>query len=192
MENTVCAGVLDCVYDFQNLLSGSIAIVAAAIGAWALFRSANAPVVAAKQLQNNLNRRRGSFGCSRMAVEFERVAGLAYQAKGTIRATIGARKDVSEAVRAKTTLPIPGMLDDWEFMSLLSPETLQLTHEVRLAIEGHNFDIARAGGSFGSDDFQKHVLERAEKVHRLATKLSSQFHGEARRFNLMGTSGEPT
>ena len=188
MENTVCSGLLDCVYDFQNLLSGAIAIIAAAIGAWALFRSANAPLVAAKQLQNNLNRRRGTIGCSRMAAEFERIADLAIQAKGTIRATIGARKDISEAVRAKTKLPIPEMLDDWEFMSLLSHEALLLTHDVRLAIDAHNYDMARAGGSYGSDDFQVHVVEQAEKVHRLATKLSNRFHAEARRFNLMGTS----
>lgn len=176
-----CAGFWPCVYDFQNLLSGILALGAAVLGAWALVKTARAPMEAERQYRREIDRRRLHAGSLELASEFARIAGLARQAQATIKVTIAERKDVTDTTRAKTILPVPTLLSEWDFMSLLQDDSARTAHDVRLRIEAHNFDMCRAGGSFGDDNFGKRVQEQAHEVALTCSQLAHVFTAEANR-----------
>lgn len=156
-----------------------VALIAAAVGAWAIISTGRAPLEAERRHQAEMDRRSRYAGSLALAADFLMISQLARQAIGTIKATIAARKDVTDNTRAKTILPIPKLLDDTQFMALLRDETAKKAHEARLRIESHNFDMRRAGGSFGDDNFQRHVQEKANEIVSAASQLSNLLKQEA-------------
>lgn len=156
-----------------------IALAAAAIGAWAVISTGRAPLDAERRHRAELDRRVRYAGCLGLAADFLMISRLADQARSTIKVTIAAQKDVTDNTRAKTILPVPKLLEDSHFMALLRDETARMAHETRLGIEAHNFDMRRAGGSFGDDNFQRHVQQKAEEVATAALQLSNRLKQEA-------------
>lgn len=170
-----------CIYEYQTLLAGMLALFSAVLaGKWVL-RAARMPLEAeTKRLSEEIERRR-RFTCLRLSNEFMRVCEHARQAEGTIKVTIGARSNVTDDTREKTTIAEPPLLDDWESMSLLSDHVLSGVLNLRALLRRHNFDMARAGGSFGDDNFQKQVLRQAVKINSSAQQVASDLANEATR-----------
>lgn len=50
---------------------------------------------------------------------------------------------------------------------------LNLSRLMRL-VEDHNFDMARAGGAFGADNFRQVILDRVQKIEISAKAVASQ------------------
>jgi hypothetical protein len=166
--------------DYQTLISGVLAIAAALLGGRYLLQSARLPVEDAKAQRVAADRRRLAFTTGVLAHEFMRLATLARQADSTIRVTIAANTEVTDRTREKTTLRLPTILDEWEFMSLISSELFEETLRVRDAINRHNFDMARAGGSFGDSNFRRHVQSQAADLYTMLHHLANRYAVEGR------------
>ena len=167
------------IYHFQTLISGVLAVLAAFGGGWAIYHSAQMPLEAQREQQDELKRRRLLFACRILASEFSRISTLARQAESTIQVTIASQVTINDSTRQKTTLPIPELLSDWEFMSLLPSELFDQVTRVTRAIQDHNFDMSRAGGLFGDNNFQRHVLAHASALIPMAHGLANSFIQQA-------------
>ncbi len=175
----VCMSALDCLYDFQTLGSGVLAVAAALIGGAYVLRSSRLPVEAQRVLIAQHERRKAAHVSRVLAVELTRISDLATQAASTIRAVIAAGKEVTETTRSKTIISPPGLVDDVEAMSLLPPHLSRMALDIRHTLLRHNFDMQRAGGTFGDSNFQKHVRSQAESLATQAKQMSEYFekHG---------------
>lgn len=177
--NEICLSVLSCIYDFQTLIASGIALLAAIIGALFVYQAARATIKAENERNKNALERRRKFSCHLLSEEFKRIGELARQAEGTIKVVIAANADVTETTRKKTIILEPPFLDDWETMSLLSQNALEKVMDVRAKLRRHNFDMNRAGGSFGDDNFQVHVKKQAETLKNSAKALSDFLKNES-------------
>jgi len=176
-----CSTAWHCIYEYQTLLAGTLALLSAVLaGKWVL-RAAKMPVEAETKRLSEETERRRRYTCLRLSNEFMRVCELARQAEGTINVTIGANSDVTDDTREKTTIAEPPFLDDWESMSLLSDQMVSSVLDFRALLRRHNFDMARAGGSFGSSDFQNQVLERIVRIRGSAQQVATGLSNEATR-----------
>jgi hypothetical protein len=175
----ICLSALTCIYDFQTLIASGVALLAAVVGGWCVLRAAKLPVEAENKRNKNALERRRKFSCHLLSEEFKRIGELARQAEGTIKVVIAANADVTETTRKKTIIIEPPFLDDWETMSLLSQEALARVMEVRAILRKHNFDMNRAGGSFGDDNFQVHVRKQAETLGNAAKALADYLKNES-------------
>ncbi len=175
----LCSTIWRCTYEYQTLLAGILALISAVLaGKWVL-RAARMPLEAeTKRLSEELERRR-RFTCLRLSNEFMRVCEHARQVEGTIKVTIGANSNVTDSTREKTTIAEPPLLDDWESMSLLSDHMVSSVLNLRALLRRHNFDMARAGGSFGDNNFQKHVLKQAVNIYGSAQQVASELSKKA-------------
>jgi len=101
----------------------------------------------------------------------------AQQAEGTIRVTIAANANVNDDTRDKTILRIHPIADNWEFMSLLSSEIFNAFSEFRRVVDDHNFDMMRAGGAFGADNFRQSILQRIQLIQAQSAQVSNLLVG---------------
>jgi hypothetical protein len=69
---------------------------------------------------------------------------------------------------------MPSVFVEWEVMSLLLPEIVQKCLHLRQKLIDHNFDVARAGGAFGADNFRAILLRRLEEIMTEATDLAGE------------------
>jgi hypothetical protein len=181
MDWNGCSGFWHCVYDFQNLASGVFAVLAAGLGAWALFKVARKQARADEAIRLEQDRRRLYSGCRAISAELKRMAELARQAEGTIRATIAASASIGNETRERTKLPVPLMLEDWEFLALLPVELTEQTFSTMAVVKQHNFDMQRAGGSYGDTNFGITVGRRASQLMTSLSQLSNEYLHEARK-----------
>ncbi|WP_311272113.1 MULTISPECIES: hypothetical protein [unclassified Rhizobium] len=157
------------IFEFQTLISGLLAIGAALIGGSYVLRSSRLPVEAQKLQTEAEERRRMAYVARVLGADLIRVGELAKQAVGTIKVVVASRTDVNDDVRAKTIIDIHPIVDDIQAMSLLPASLARSVLDVRHSLQRHNFDMRRAGGSFGSDDFQRHVLDQANHISTIAS-----------------------
>ncbi|MFH1157965.1 MAG: hypothetical protein V1721_03660 [Pseudomonadota bacterium] len=176
----ICASFVKCIFDFQNLLSGFLAIAAAVITALVIWKSANLPLEKQRKEKLETEKRQRQFISFLLAHEFRLLASRALQAKGTIKVTIAANANVTDQTREKTILSLHPAIQEWEFMSLLPQDLFQEIMVLSRKVEDHNFDMKRAGGSFGDDNFQRIVQQHAQEIHDLAFKLSNKLIGAGR------------
>lgn len=172
----VCTSTIKCFYDFQTLASGVLAVGAALIGGAYVLRSSRLPIEAQRQQTDSFERRKAAHISRVMAVEMTRIADLANQAASTIRVVVNSGTDVTEATRSKTTIQPPSLIDDVEAMSLMPAHLSRKALDLRHAVLRHNFDMNRAGGSFGDTNFQAHVHRQAEDLATTAKQISRHFH----------------
>jgi len=102
---------------------------------------------------------------------------LAAQARsvlGTIRVVIAGNVSINDDTREKVYLRLPAMTQEWESMAVLPEQAfLNLSRLMRLVKE-HNFDMARAGGAFGADNFRQLILGRVQKIEIKAKAVANQ------------------
>ncbi len=176
-ESAICTSALQCIYDFQTLIAAFFAGVAAIISGYAIWRAAKIPIEAQNKNALEMEMRKKNYVLRILCFDLRLVAERARQAEGNINAQIAANKEVTDNTRSKTTLAIHSMSEDWEFMSLLPADLLEEFMGLRREIEDHNFDMARAGGVFGDDNFRDGILARVNSVHHKAFGLANKFIG---------------
>jgi len=177
----VCSSILTCANAFQTAFSGILAVGAAVIGGAYVLRSSRLPVEA-QRAQVIANERRKAIYVSRvLAAEFRRVEDLARQASGTIQNIIASQAQISEATRSKTIIDIHPILDDIDSMSLLPEHLAREALDIRHALHRHNFDMQRAGGSYGDTNFQRQVRVQADGLFERSRSAASSFHQYAEK-----------
>ncbi|CAM5766347.1 hypothetical protein LMIY3S_01792 [Labrys miyagiensis] len=169
-------GVMAVLYDFQTLLSGIGAILAALLGGRALFHAARIPIEnAEKQAAEVLNRRRVAVSVM-LASDFMRLSQLARQAEGTIVSNIAANVNVTDELRAKIRLTTPPLIDSWEDLSLFNTDLIREIYEEKRRVDQYNYDLDRAGGVFGDDRFKQYMQDQIRELrgslHALSSKLT--------------------
>ena len=171
----ICVTAVKFFYDFQTLISGMLAIGAAAIGAYALWRSAQLPFVDNARRERETLTKKRLFLASLLYSEFQIMATRARQAEGTINAVIASNTNVTDDTREKTVLKFPEVAADWDLMSSVPPELLRRLFDFRKTVEDHNSDMKRAGGAFGANNFRQSILGRISQIAQQASQLSGQF-----------------
>jgi hypothetical protein len=59
-------------------------------------------------------------------------------------------------------------------MSLLPIEMQRNVLTLRRKVSDHNFDMDRAGGAFGADNFRRAILEQVKSIQIFAARLGGQ------------------
>lgn len=181
-EVEICVSALKCIYDFQTLITATLAIPAAILSAGIVWKAAKLPVETQNEQVRQNKERQKNYVLQVLAFDLRLLSTRAKHAQGTMKVHIAANKEVTENTRWKTTLKIHPIAENWECMSLLSPSLLSEYMHLRRLVEDHNFDMARAGGVFGDDNFKRHVLSQAKNLQQIAFALSNKFTGEANGF----------
>lgn len=161
------------VEDFQTLISGGLAIIAAVGTTAAVVYTARLPLRAKDAERREVEARRRAYVSLALGRDLFTLAARARSAQGTIRVTIAANANITDSIRAKVMLRLPEIVTDWESMSLLPEQSfLNLSRLIRL-VEDHNFDMERAGGAFGADNFREHILRRVEQIQVSAKSVGA-------------------
>ena len=162
------------VFDYQTLISGVLAILAAVGTTWALFHAARLPLMAKETERKSTEVRRRAYVSLALGRDLFTLAARARSAQGTIRAAIAQNAIINDDTREKVVLRLPVMTQDWESMAVLPEQVfLNLSRLMRL-VEDHNFDMGRAGGAFGADNFRQVILERVHRIEITAKAVASQ------------------
>ena len=177
----ICTSLLKCIFDFQTAFSGMVALLAAGIGAAVLWRVARLPILQQESVARAQADKRQKYVCSRMSSDLQDLAIRARQAQGTIEAVIAANSTVSDVTRQKTRLKLSPLVDDWESMALLPSDVIKTLLRLRNEIEHHNFDMDRAGGAFGSDNFRQSILSRLLLMPQTALAIADSLAAIAER-----------
>jgi hypothetical protein len=173
-ETELCTSTIRCVVDFQTLLSGILAIFAALVTALVIWCAAYLPIKKQAQRDKEMTDRRQRYVCLVLSTDFQLLASRALQAEGTIKVAIAANTNVTDNIREKTQLNLHPIIDDWESMSLLSKDKVRNILELSRKVNDHNFDMQRAGGAFGADNFRQSILSRIGIIQSLAKGLAAQ------------------
>lgn len=177
----VCSTAIECLYDFQPLLAGLLALAAAIAGGAFVVRSARLPVEAQKSAVARVENRKAIMISQVLSKEFARVSEMARQAASTMKVVIAARKEITDTIRAKVVIDLHALTQDIESMSLLPEDLIREALDLTRALDRHNFDMRRAGGSFGDDNFQRHVQDQALALAKTAHAAASSFDAYSQR-----------
>jgi hypothetical protein len=128
-------------------------------------------VEAQRQHNERTDRRKAAYVARVLGYELTRVGELATQAASTIKVVIASGKEVTETTRAKTIIELHPIIDDIDAMSLLPDHLARSALDVRHHLYRHNFDMRRAGGSFGDDNFQRLVQDQAKHLSTSAKSV---------------------
>lgn len=170
----MCTSAIRCLFEFQTLLSGCLAILAAILTAAIIWRAAQLPIKEQAKRDHEMKGLRRQYACLVLSTDFHLIAARARQAEGTIRAVIAANANVNDNTREKTYLKLHPMIDQWEFMSLLPKDMFRNIMRLRRTVDDHNFDMERAGGAFGAENFRQSILTRIRSIQGHATTLAAQ------------------
>lgn len=172
-EFILCSTFWHCMYDYQTAITGALASIAAALSIIIVWRSANLPIAVQRAQQAEVNERKITYARFTLSEDLKLLSLRAKQAESTIKAFIASDKEVTENAKQKTKLLIPPILSDWEFMSLFSSEIIKELMTLRYEVENHNFDMQRASGAFGDDNFRLSILKRADSIRSQSGRLAS-------------------
>ena len=162
------------VFDYQTLISGILAILAAGIATWGIIYTARLPLAAQEHERRATEARRRAYVSLALGRDLFTLAARARSARGTIRAVIASNAMIDDNIREGVLLRFPAMAQDWESMSVLPEKAFLNVSRLMRRAEDHNFDMARAGGAFGADNFRQSILARLEKIEDTAKGIGGQ------------------
>ncbi len=169
-----CTTILDCLYNFQTIISGVLAIIVAFFTAIIIWWTAYLPIQHKKDADLEQRERKQHYVALVLSKNFQLLATRAKQVQGTVIVTKAANATITEDVRARTKLHFDPIINDWELMSLFPPEILTRIVGLRKHVDDHNFDMERAGGAFGDDNFGQQIKSRLDSIGTLCHQLSSE------------------
>ncbi len=105
---------------------------------------------------------------------FRLLAVRAKMVQGTVIATKAANGSVNDKTKEQAKLNFDPIINDWELMSLFPLEILTSILDLRKVINEHNFDIDRAGGAFGDNNFGDQIIRRANAIQKRCNTLSHE------------------
>lgn len=175
VTNPRCDEFILCLWEFQTLLTGILAVIAAVITAVVLYKAARLPINAEKKRQVEHEGRRLRLHSLELSNEFTLLNRRARQGLGTIKVHVASNASVTDDTRQKMKLLMPDATRDWQFMCLVPEQVVKECVELNGLIQDHNFDIARAGGAFGADSFRDSLNRRLNRIADASTQLSTKF-----------------
>ena len=175
----VCTTIWACVHEFQTLIAGTLAVAAAGVTGYVIWRSANLPVAEQARRDKEMAAHRQRHECLVLSSQIRALRRRAGQAAGTIRVHIGANANVTDATKEKIYLVEPAIIADWEVMSMLPSEVVERCLDLTQKLDDHNYDIARAGGAFGDDNFRQSLLRRLDDIMVNVLKLANDMTAAA-------------
>jgi len=186
MTGGACSGVVECLAAFQTLIAGVLAMLIAAITAYVIFHAARIPVQAENERRRKENYLRMRLRCLELSEEYNLLRRRAKQGQGTVKVYKAANKEVSERVLERMLLTAPLSTQDWLFMSLIPEELARKCIHFNGLLHDHNFDMERAGGAFGDDNYGKSISDRLKAIEEAATDLKMTFADHERVISTAG------
>jgi hypothetical protein len=177
----VCTTFWACVHEFQTLIAGTLAVAAAVATGYVIWRSANLPITEQARRDQETAANRQRHECLVLSSQLRALRRRGSQAASTIRVHIAANADVSDATKEKMYLEVPTVIANWEVMSMLPPGVVQQCLDLTQKLEDHNFDIARAGGAFGDDNFRRSLRIRLGDIRVSVGKLANDLTAVAQK-----------
>jgi hypothetical protein len=174
----LCATFVNCLYDFQTLLSGVIAIIGAVVTAIVIWKAARLPTQKQIEDAQEQNRKRRRYVCSVLETELKRLSNRARQAVATITVVKAANAQINEETKRKVWLATPSVVDDRECMSVLTAALLDQPMRLGNDVADHNFDVDRAGGVFEDDNFGNQMKNRLGRIEATSQALANRASSE--------------
>ena len=136
--SAVCGTFWGCLYAYQTLIAGVLAVGAAGFTAGVLWYAAHLPVKAQEQQDKALKERRRVYGLIALSAELQTLA----NSIGDVRGALDAVAFESSEPR-DTLLEVPLIIGDWETVSLLSPELIRRCQALAVRVHRCNRSISR-------------------------------------------------
>lgn len=175
----VCTTIWACVHEFQTLIAGILVVAAAGVTGYLIWRSANLPVAEQARRDKEMAAQRQRHECLVLSSQLRTLRRRAGQVAGTIRVHTGANANVTDATKEKIYLTGPAVIANWEVMSMLPSDVVERCLDLTQELDDHNYDIARAGGAFGADNFRQSLLKRLDNIMVSALKLANDLTAAA-------------
>ena len=175
----VCATFWACVHEFQTLIAGTLAVGAAAVTGYVIWRSANLPIAAQARRDQEAAANRQRHENLMLSSQLRTLQRRSRQAASTIRVHIASNASVTDATKDKMYLAVPAVIANWEVMSMLPPDVVAQCLDLTQKLEDHNFDIARAGGAFGDDNFRQSLQNRLGDIQISVGNLANDLTAAA-------------
>jgi len=172
MNDATCSGLIECLWEFQTLATGFAGTVVAGLTAYAIYHAARLPVDADREVRKESERRRLHLRSLELSQDLTIIGKRAKQGQGTVIVHKAANAPVTDEIRKKMFLRIPQPTRDWEFMSLIDETTARQCINLNGMIEDHNFDVQRAGGAFGDNNFGQSIKTRLDTIYKLSSELA--------------------
>ncbi len=173
------------VFQFQTLIAGLAALLAAIVTAVVLLRGQRLAErhYTDSKVEQRANRRadldrRHKGALFSLAARLGHIKRLCRQHEGTLRVAHAAQKPVSEETRERLLLPSVGDRDEWiAVMAVLDREHQNLFKRMCENIEFHNFR-ARTTYSYASNEILGETNRRLHTVCTDAAALERHFFGQ--------------
>jgi hypothetical protein len=175
MTDAPYVGFLGHLWQFQPLVAGVLATIAAVATAAVIYAAARLPVKAQEKLNEDTEDRRLRLRSIELSEEYKLLGMRARQGKGTVTVHKASNVAITDETRRKMTLHIPRPTRDWQFMTLIPEAVARECVSLNGLIKDHNFDMERAGGAFGDDNFGRSITNRLEAIERLTSALGQKF-----------------
>ena len=166
--------ILNCIYSFQTLITGILAIVAAIITAFAIVCSSNKNIENEKAKRNEERAFRFKVGKTALMSELSFIQYHVRQNLATIRVVVAANANINEGVREKVRMKIPAVFNDWKLLGLFPETLISQIMDLVDKLEKHNRDMQNAGGAFGADEFRAQINNRLEQISHVAQACRNQ------------------
>lgn len=159
---------------YQTLITGVLAIIAAIITAVAIMRAANAPLKAQKINTVEELDKKATYTKLRLENNLRQLAKRAKNAVGTVKVVKGAGATVTDIQKNRMELTLDPIMKEWDKISLLDVEITKELLRLERLVDDSNFDVERAGGSFGDDNFGKILQERFLAIEKSASAAADK------------------
>ncbi len=173
MTTVICNEFWGCVQEYQTLISGSLAILAAVVTTSIIYRIAMLPIVAERENAKEEHIRMLTFTKLKLSVELLDIAKQTRQAASTIKVVAASNVMIDDETRARTSLPLGGIFTEWKFLSLFTEETLKRILKFHRRVEDYNRDIQKSGGAFGADSWREHLFRQLDAIEVGAHGINS-------------------
>lgn len=171
-----CYTSWSCIEDYQTLISGILAVGAAVGTAVAVWLSARLPIKHQRLEAQALQARKRYYVALVLSRNFRLLATRAAQAKSTVIAVKAANGTVTDDTKRRATLIFDAVIDNWELMSVFPVDILGDIADLQNRVADHNFDIERAGGAFGADNFAESIKDRCDAIRAMCASADAKLN----------------
>ena len=161
--SAVCGTFWGCLYAYQTLIAGVLAVGAAAVTAGVIWYAAHLPVKAQERREEALTERRRVYGFIALSAEL-----WALQVSiGHVRGSIGGLEPPSPI---DLSLKAPAIIGDWEATSLLPPDLMRRCQALAVSVLHYNRSIS----NIARDDEWRDAEQQLDHIWKLAHDLRQE------------------
>ncbi|MEO1564439.1 MAG: hypothetical protein AAFR98_13465 [Pseudomonadota bacterium] len=160
------------VAEFQTLIAGSLATIAAVVTAYVVYKSAKLGVEANQLTRKGLKEQKLAYAKNQLAVDMEQVRRQCTQTASTIKVHVASNAEVTETIKNRCYIDGGSILLDWEFISLFDGDEQKQILRLRSKIRAFNKDIEKTGGAFGALNWQEHLYNQLNSITGFAGSIA--------------------